>query len=77
MYFNGSTGSRLSVSLTGSIAEGDVFVLAKSNADPVVLAQADQVHRAGWFNGDDAVVLRRGATVLDVIGEVGVDPGAE
>ena len=77
MYFNGSTGAGLSVSLTGTVADGDVFVLAQSSADPAVLAQADQTNGAGWFNGDDAVVLRRGATVLDVIGEVGVDPGSE
>ena len=29
------------------------------------------------FNGDDAVVLRRGSTILDVIGQVGLDPGSE
>ena len=27
------------------------------------------------FNGDDAIVLKRGATVLDVIGQVGFNPG--
>ena len=32
---------------------------------------------SGWFNGDDAVVLRKGTTVLDVIGQIGFDPGAE
>ena len=32
---------------------------------------------AGWFNGDDAVVLRKGTTVIDVIGQIGVDPGTE
>ncbi len=32
---------------------------------------------AGLFNGDDAVVLRKGTTVLDVIGQIGTDPGTE
>jgi hypothetical protein len=27
------------------------------------------------FNGDDALALTCGATVLDVIGQIGVDPG--
>ena len=27
---------------------------------PTILAQADQTNGAGWFNGDDAVVLRKG-----------------
>jgi len=39
------------------------------------LARADQTDGAGWFNGDDAVVLRKGTTILDVIGQLGFDPG--
>ena len=55
-----------------------MFVLAQTAArTPAILAQADQTNGSGWFNGDDAVVLRNGTTVLDVIGQVGVDPGTE
>ncbi len=32
---------------------------------------------SGWFNGNDAVVLRKGTTVIDVIGQIGFDPGTE
>ncbi|MBL0145034.1 MAG: hypothetical protein IPP48_03985 [Chitinophagaceae bacterium] len=28
------------------------------------------------FNGDDAIVLKNGSTVLDVIGQVGCNPGS-
>ncbi|TMC29223.1 MAG: nuclease, partial [Chloroflexi bacterium] len=77
MYFNGAATAGLTINLTGTVAAGDVFVLAQSSANGVILAQADQTNGAGWFNGDDAVVLRRGSTVLDVIGQVGVDPGSE
>ncbi len=80
MYFNGSTTANLTISLTGTVATGDVFVLAQSNANAAILAQADQTNGAGWFNGDDAIVLRRGGasgTIIDVIGQVGVDPGTE
>jgi predicted extracellular nuclease len=77
MYFNGSASAGLTINLNGTVAGGDVFVLAQSAADPTILAQADQTNGAGWFNGDDAVVLRRGTTILDVIGQIGVDPGAE
>jgi uncharacterized protein len=52
-------------------------VLAHSAAIPAILAQADQTNGAGWFNGDDAVVLTRGSTPIDVIGQIGVDPGTE
>jgi predicted extracellular nuclease len=77
MYFNGSSSAGLTINLVGTVASGDVFVLAQSAADPVILAQADQTNGAGWFNGDDAVVLRRGTTFIDVIGQVGFDPGTE
>ena len=77
MYFNGSSSAGLTINLVGTVAAGDVFVLAQSAADPVILAQADQTNGAGWFNGDDAVVLRRGTTFIDVIGQVGFDPGTE
>lgn len=77
MYFNGSGTAGLTIRLSGTVAAGDVFVLAHSSATVAVLAQADQTNGSGWFNGDDAVVLVRGATVVDSIGQVGVDPGAE
>lgn len=77
MYFNGSASAGLTINLTGVIADGDVFVLAQSSANATILAQADQTNGAGWFNGDDAVVLRRGTEVIDVIGQIGLDPGSE
>src|SRR5688572_28714793 len=77
MFFNGNPVSTLTINLTGTVANGDVFVLAQSSANATILAQADQTNGAGWFNGDDAVVLRKGTTVIDVIGQVGFDPGTE
>ncbi|MFJ6152097.1 lamin tail domain-containing protein [Micromonospora profundi] len=76
LYFNGST-TATTIALTGSVAAGDVFVFASASAGAAILAQADQTTGAGLFNGDDAIVLRRGAAVLDSIGQVGVDPGTE
>jgi len=77
MFFNGSASAALTINLTGTVADGDVYVLAQATADPAILAQADQTNAAGWFNGDDAVVLRKGATIIDVIGQIGFDPGSE
>ncbi|HEX7295583.1 MAG TPA: lamin tail domain-containing protein, partial [Pyrinomonadaceae bacterium] len=77
MFFNGSTSAGLTINLTGTIANGDVFVLAQASADAVILAQADLTNGNGWFNGDDAVVLLKGTTIVDVIGQVGIDPGTE
>ncbi|MBM7491102.1 putative extracellular nuclease [Micromonospora luteifusca] len=76
LYFNGST-TATTIALTGSVAAGDAFVFASASAGAAILAQADQTTGASLFNGDDAIVLRRGTTVLDSIGQVGVDPGSE
>src|SRR5437762_916502 len=79
-YFNGSTSTGTTVSLTGTVADGDVFVLAPTTAAAAILAQADQTTTSSFYNGDDAVVLRKGGAtgqILDVIGQVGVDPGTE
>ena len=77
MCFNGSSSCTLTIGLTGTVADGDVYVLAQSSANAAILAQADQTNGSGWFNGDDTVVLRRGTTVIDVIGQIGFDPGTE
>lgn len=76
LYFNGAT-TATTIALTGSVAAGDAFVFASASAGAAILAQADQTTGASLFNGDDAIVLRRGTTVLDSIGQVGVDPGTE
>jgi DNA/RNA endonuclease G (NUC1) len=77
MFFNGSPTAGLTINLTGTVATGDVFVVAQSLANASILAVADQTNSSGWFNGDDAVVLRKGTTIIDVIGQIGLDPGTE
>jgi len=55
-------------------------LLTNLNANAAILAQADQTNGAGWFNGDDAIALRKGGasgTIVDAIGQIGVDPGTE
>ncbi len=77
MFFNGSVSAGLTINLVGTVAAGDVFVLAQSSAVAAILSQADQTNGSGWFNGDDAVVLRQDETVVDSIGQIGVDPGSQ
>jgi predicted extracellular nuclease len=77
MFFNGSATAGLTIALTGSVTPGDVYVLAQASAAAAILAQADQTDGAGWYNGDDAVVLRKAGMVIDVIGQIGFDPGVE
>lgn len=78
LYSNGSATASQSMALSGSLPDGDVYVVAHSDinstVDPVVDAFNNSV--ANW-NGDDAVVLRHGTTVIDVVGEVGFRPVTE
>ena len=77
-FFNGSTTAGLTINLTGTVAAGDVYVLAQATAAAEILAQADQTSAAtNWYNGNDAVVLRKGTAVVDSIGQIGNDPGAQ
>lgn len=77
MYFNGSGSAGLTINLNGTIPAFGVFVLAHSSANATIQAVANQTNGSGWYNGDDAVVLKSGDTVLDSIGQVGFDPGTE
>ncbi|MBD3783472.1 MAG: ExeM/NucH family extracellular endonuclease [Micrococcales bacterium] len=76
VYANGGTTAR-SIPLTGTVAPEDVTVVANGSAGAAVLAVADITSGNASWNGNDAVVLRKGTTVLDVIGQVGNDPGTE
>ncbi|ASK61493.1 endonuclease [Virgibacillus phasianinus] len=74
LYSNGAAEASQSVTLSGTLQHGEVFVIAHKNADPAILAEADlQDSSVVNFNGDDVVVLKKGNATLDVFGEVGTD----
>ncbi len=76
-YFNGNASVGLTINLTGTVPAKGAFVVAHGSANSTILAIANQTSSASWFNGDDAIVLKNGSTILDAIGQIGVDPGAE
>lgn len=76
MYFNGSSGVGLTINLTGTIPAGGTHVVCNSGSTAEFTALANQIGGGGWFNGDDAVVLEYNDGVLDVIGQIGTDPGS-
>lgn len=75
------TGTSQRVALTGTLAVGEVLVIAHEDAAPEILAAADVIATSvANFNGDDTVELTKGGdpgTVVDSIGQLGVDPGTE
>lgn len=78
-YNNGASTPNSVTSLTGSVASNDVFVIVNTQADQAILNQADmQSNNITGYNGDDAIELYDvlSGRVIDVIGQVGVDPGS-
>src|SRR5690349_9704882 len=73
VYFNGATTANVNQVLNGTVGAGDTFVFA----DNLLAAFAAQTTGAGLWNGDDAIVLWKGTTVVDSLGQVGFDPGTE
>ncbi len=78
LYSNGSPIVSQTVTTSGILADGDVFVLAHPTANAGILAVADATSGtvANW-NGDDAIALRKAASLIDVFGQIGFDPGTE
>ena len=70
-YNNGSTTGTSKFALSGTIAAGDVYVIAR---DSTQLATADTITTSTTmgFNGNDALALVNGTDTIDRIGEVGL-----
>jgi len=64
-----------SVTLSGSLAHGDVFVIANAGANATILGVSDITHTVTYYNGDDTLGLFQGDTLIDVIGVYQTDPG--
>lgn len=78
LYTNGSATASDSATLSGNLNPGEVFVIAHTSADAAILVVADVVDGGlANFNGDDALVLKHNSTIVDVIGQIGADPGTE
>ena len=78
LYSNGAANPSQSVNLTGTLPADDVFVVAHGSAAADLKAEADLISNAvaNW-NGDDAVALAKDGQLVDVIGQIGFDPGSE
>jgi hypothetical protein len=78
VFFNGSDSAQSALTLNGSLPSGEVWVACHSSADSSVKEIADTSNSfvINW-NGDDAVALVNTATgdTIDLIGQIGIDPG--
>jgi len=77
-FNNGSTSATDSLFPLGTLLPNDVFIIGNPSALPTILTLSDTTHTMTFYNGDDAVVLINKTTgdTLDIVGEIGVDPGS-
>jgi hypothetical protein len=75
IYTHGNTSAQAEISLEGTIANGDVFVLANPNADlSGILNEQDQTSDNVSHNGNDVYILWKSGvdgTIVDSIGQRG------
>lgn len=76
LYSNGNTEANNTLDLTGELAANSTYVIVNGNASVELKEKADQLSAVTNFNGDDALVLTQGSTVIDSFGQRGVDPGS-
>ncbi len=81
-YLNGGTAVNDTLVMAGFLAPGATYNIVNpdtvSPPNAALLAVEDTLHTVTFFNGDDALALFNGTTMIDIIGDVGgADPGAE
>ncbi|MEQ6388083.1 chitobiase/beta-hexosaminidase C-terminal domain-containing protein [Bacillaceae bacterium S4-13-58] len=73
IYTNGAVEASSSISLSGTLANDNVFVASHTSANSIILDVANRTTGSINFNGNDAVVLKKDSTIIDVIGQIGND----
>lgn len=70
---NGGGTWSTGISLTGSLSDGEVYVLAHSSANADILSKADYTggNTELTFNGNDVIGLFKDGTLIDIIGNFG------
>lgn len=77
-YSGGSSSPTYTLNLSGSLPDGEVYVIANPYSFPNVLEQADVTSSSViGFNGDDTLALKKiiTGTHADIFGRIGSDPG--
>src|SRR5438552_6475424 len=78
-YADGSPSVTGGVLLIGVIQPASTWVVVPTDASPELRARANQTFglSAFWFDGNDMVALTHSGSAIDIIGQIGFDPGVE
>ena len=72
LYSNGATSASQTLKLSGTIKNGDTYVLHHKDANADIKSKGDLANSTVInFNGDDAIVLKKDGSVIDSIGQAG------
>ena len=74
LFFNGNSTPSSTITLSGNIADQNTFVIAHTSA--TIYSGADLETGQLSYNGDDAIGLYSNDVLIDVVGEIGIDPGS-
>ncbi len=77
LYNNGATTPNSTLNLSGTLADGQTYNIVNSSAATELLNLANTTSGVTFFNGNDALGLFKSEELIDVIGEIGVDPGTD
>jgi hypothetical protein len=72
-YANGATAPTNTLALTGLLPDGQTYVICNLSI-AAAFTGCDLKNAVIGFNGNDAVTLSQGTTVIDTIGVVGTNP---
>lgn len=73
LYSNGSATATNTLELTGTLKNGETYVLYHKDANEDIKNKGDLVNSTVInFNGDDAIVLKKSGDVIDSLGQAGV-----
>lgn len=75
VFSNGATTAGKTVPLSGTLAAKSTLVLTDTASAAALAAKSNMTFGTSNFNGDDAIALYKGADLIDVFGQIGMDPG--
>lgn len=75
IYNNGNATPNESIPLSGILTNGDYYLICHTDFALAGLTP-DQTSTQLLYNGNDAIAINNGSANVDVLGQIGVDPGA-
>ena len=76
LYSNGKSEPSGTLTLSGNLENNKTYVICHSSSNDDIKSKSDyQNNSIMTFNGNDALVLKQGDTIVDSFGQVGFNPG--